>query len=463
MNVIWIVADTFRQDHLGVYGNRDIKTPSLDALAAKSTRFDRHYAAGFPTMPTRADHATGRWTMSFMGWEPLPEDATTLAQILADDGVHTAAMVDTPFYLRSGMNYDKGFQTFSMYTGQEGSATRLLKTHHHESRDVRAAWRSESDRNVAQTVTNAMRWLERHYEERFFLYVDTWDPHEPWDAPPYYTEPYWPGYDGEVIQPVYGRWQDVPGLSDERVSKAHATYSGEITMVDTWLGYLLRLVENMGLMRNTAVLFTSDHGFYFGEHDGLFGKLTFAKRPDGSLSSHDDPNALWDFSPLYEELTRIPLLLYEPGAAPGSYGGLSSAVDLMPTVLEIMGQPLPPWVQGRSLLQQARNGSMPGRDYTVTTVPFANPGDPVRSVDNIRRRLARAPVTTITTDDWSLLYSVDEGLSELYHLATDPTQRNNVISEKPDVARDIHGLLVDFMRRTDLPDQLLTPRLELRA
>ena len=193
MNVIWIVADTFRQDHLGAYGKAEISTPSLDALASKSMRFERHYAAGFPTMPTRADHATGRWTMSFMGWEPIPDEATTLAEMLARQGVHTAAMVDTPFYLRGGMNYDKGFQTFSMYTGQEGSVTRLIEAHHHESRDAREAWRFEADRNVAQTVTRAMEWLQRHYKEDFFLYVDTWDPHEPWDAPSYYTEMYMPG------------------------------------------------------------------------------------------------------------------------------------------------------------------------------------------------------------------------------------------------------------------------------
>ena len=80
MNLIWIVADTFRRDHLGAYGNEKIHTPALDALAAKSVRFDRHYAAGFPTMPARADYFTGRWTMSFMRWEPLPADAKTVAQ-----------------------------------------------------------------------------------------------------------------------------------------------------------------------------------------------------------------------------------------------------------------------------------------------------------------------------------------------------------------------------------------------
>ena len=277
MNVIWIVADTFRRDHLGAYGDKVIRTPSLDALAAKSMRFDRHYIGGFPTMPTRADHATGRFTMSFMGWEDLPEEATTLAQILADAGYHTAAVVDTPFYWRHGMNYDRGFQTFFTVQGQEGSATRVQRIGHHESRDVVAWWRKESDHNVAQTMIKAGDWLERHYKEDFFLYVDTWDPHEPWDAPAYYTELYMPDYDGEVVQPIYAHWQDEPGFTEARVKKAAATYKGEVTMVDTWVGHLLRKVENMGIADDTMIVFTSDHGFYFGEHGGLFGKMTFAK------------------------------------------------------------------------------------------------------------------------------------------------------------------------------------------
>ena len=117
MNIIWIVADTFRKDHIGAYGNPTIRTPSLDALGARSIQFDRHYSAGFPTMPTRADHQTGRWTMSFMGWQPLPVGVTTLAEMLADRGFHTAASVDTPYYLRDGMNYDRGFQSFFMNPG----------------------------------------------------------------------------------------------------------------------------------------------------------------------------------------------------------------------------------------------------------------------------------------------------------------------------------------------------------
>lgn len=462
MNVIWIVADTFRQDHLGCYGNRVIRTPALDALAARSVRFDRHYVGAFPTMPARADHATGRWTMSFMRWDPLPADVVTLAQLLSRAGFHTVACVDTPFYLRGGMNYDRGFQAFFAIQGQEGSLTRLDASRGHESRDLRAWWRVEADRNAARTVTAAMNWLERHYKESFFLYVDTWDPHEPWDAPPYYTELYWPDYDGELIQPIYGRWLDVPGFTEERVRKAHATYMGEITMVDTWIGYLLRKVENMGLLDRTAVIFTSDHGFYFGEHGGLFGKMTYTKGADGTLQAHRDRLASWDHSPLYEEVVALPLLISVPGAVPGAYAGVTSAIDVMPTVLDWLEQPAPAWVEGRSLLPAMRNPQTPGRAFAVSTIPFANPDDEVNSVDNVSRKLQEPLVTTVTSAEWAFLYTPVPGRSELFHLPSDPRQEQDVIGKHPEVARDHHRVLLEFMRETRVPPRLVEPRRELR-
>ena len=280
--------------------------------------------------------------------------------------------------------------------------------------------------------------------------------------PSYYTEMYMPDYDGEVVQPIYGRWQHSPGFTEERVRKALATYKGEVTMVDTWVGYLLRTVENMGLMENTAIVFTSDHGFYFGEHNGLFGKLTFAKRPDGTLYGHGDPNAMWEFSPLYEEIVLVPLLVYVPGARPGVYRGLTSAIDVMPTVLDVMGKPITDYVEGASLLPKVHDSSLPGRDFAVSTIPFANPGDSVNSVDNIKRRLGMAPVATVTTDEWSLLYSIDDGMSQLYHLPSDPGQLADAIGANPDIARSVHERLVKFMADTSLPEPLRKPRAELR-
>ena len=463
MNVIWIVSDTFRRDHLGAYGNPHIRTPSLDKLAAESVRFDAHYSAGFPTMPTRADHQTGRWTMSFMGWEPLPAGVTTLAEILAEHGLHTAASVDTPYYLRDGMNYDRGFQSFFMNTGQDTLWSLIPERgYHNEALDVRERWRNEADRNAPKTFMTAMQWLERHYKEDFFLYVDTWDPHEPWDAPAYYTELYMPDYDGELVLPLYGNWHDVPGYRESQLRKAHATYCGEITMVDTWVGFLLKYVENMGLADNTAVIFTTDHGFYFGEHGGLFGKMSSDKYPDGTLRPYDEPGSKWSYSPLFEEIVHLPLLILAPGVPPGSYGGLSSAVDVMPTVLDLLGLDIPAFVQGRSLAPAMRDTTRPGREYVVSSLPFANPGDPVQSVDNFLRDLEEYPVTTVTAGQWSLLYSPDAGVSQLYDLASDPRQLDNVIERYIDEAGELHRLLVEFMRENEVPERLLRPRLELR-
>ena len=308
----------------------------------------------------------------------------------------------------------------------------------------------------------AMQWLERHYKEDFFLYVDTWDPHEPWDAPSYYTELYWPEYDGELVLPVYGNWHDVPGYVEEKMQKGHATYCGEITMVDTWLGFLMRSVENMGLMDKTAIIFTTDHGFYFGEHGGLFGKMSSDKYPDGTLRPYGEPGSQWSYSPLFEEIVHIPLLVHAPGISPGAYKGMSSAIDVMPTVLDLLGMEIPAFVQGKSLVSRMQDTSRLGREYVVSSIPFANPGDPVQSVDSLLRTLSDHPVTTITAGEWSLLYSPEEGLSELYNLNSDPKQLNNVIGTHIDEAREIHKLLVKFMHETKVPDRLLKPRLELR-
>ncbi len=454
MNIIWIVSDTLRRDHIGVYGNKTIHTPSIDALATKSVRFDRCYAASFPTMPTRADYFTGRFSASFMKWGPFSETDVTLAQILSKAGFHTAAIVDTPFYLRLGMNYDRGFYTFSVIEGQS--------LRRGEAHDVRAAWRFESDCCAPQTFIKATEWLERHYKEDFFLYIDAWDPHELWNAPNYYTELYMPDYDGEIVRPAYQYWQEVPGLTEEKVKKAHASYCGEVTMVDTWLGYFLRRLENMNLMEKTAIVFTSDHGFYFGEHGGIFGKMVLGKKSDGTPYKMSDPDGKWGHSPLYEEVTAIPLFIYIPGVSSAVYMGLTSAVDLMPTVLDIMGQKIPANVEGHSLLPTMKDINTKGREFVITTQPFANPGDFEGVVDNVDRATNVYTGVTVTTEEWSLLYEVEPGLSELYHLPSDRKQEKNVISKHPEVARELHQMLVKFMRETNVLPRFAEIRSELR-
>jgi arylsulfatase A-like enzyme len=264
------------------------------------------------------------------------------------------------------------------------------------------------------------------------------------------------------VLPLYGNWHDVPGYREEQLRKGHATYCGEITMVDTWAGFLLRAVENMGLADRTIVIFTTDHGFYFGEHGGLFGKMSSDKYPDGTLRPYDEPGSQWSYSPLYEEIVHLPLLIRAPGVPPGNYTGMTSAVDVMPTVLGLLGLETPDFVQGRSLAPALRDPQAQGRDFVVSSLPFANPGDPVHSVDNLLRVLTEPPVTTVTSGGWSLLYSPLPGVSKLYNLTADPRQSNNIIEGHMDVASELHQKLVHFMRETEVPEHLLNPRLELR-
>lgn len=474
MNLIWIVSDTLRRDHLGCHGNQTVRTPSMDAFAAKSVRFDRHYAASFPTMPARADFFTGKFTASFMFWEPLPAGTVTLADILAGNKFNTAAVVDTPFYLRRGMNYDKGFQSIIEFPGQTGAVDK-------QSRDIRADWRHEADRFAPRTFTVAGEWLEKHYKENFFLYVDAWDPHEPWEAPDYYTEPYWPGYDGEQVRLANGRWQDVPGLTIEKINKAHAAYCGEITMVDTWLGYFLRKVENLGLADNTAIIFTSDHGFCFGEH-GFFGKINYKtyresqktlesagkSRADGDhtpeeiawLNSRQTTQQDWMRTLYFEEVTACPLMIYVPGTKPGVYTDLTWAPDLMPTALDILGVKVPAGLDGHSLVPAIKNQKVKGRDAVFTTASFKNPGDKHKIIEGSSMELGAYVDVTITTREWTLLYN-PAGTPMLYHMPADPKQENNVASQYPEKVKELHGHLIKIMNDTGLDASHREPRLKL--
>lgn len=466
MNVIWIVSDTVRRKDLGAYGSNRVRTPSIDALAARSVRFDRHYAASFPTMPARADFMTGRWTMSFMQWTAIPPGEILLAETLREAGISTAAVVDTPFFIRDGMNYDRGFTTFNEipdhyfvakggYNPPGSPYRKLLERRPQHPLDMECF--------APKTFNKAMEWLTLNYKEHFFLYIDTWDPHEPWNAPTYYTEPYWPDYDEEIIMPFYRNWHEVPGFTEEKLKKAHATYCGEVSMVDAWIGNLLRQVEYMGLMENTAIIFTTDHGFYFGEHD-IFGKMVFAREPEepaGPARYGRSPGA-WARSPLYEETVGIPLTIYVPGAKAATYPGLTSAVDLMPTVLDLFGQEIPSPVEGRSLLPLIKDPSLRGREHVVSGCPFINAGDTDQLVDHLLRKCITPSMATITTDRWSMLYDVEPGGSELYDLSSDPDQKSNVIAQQADVAKELHRILVDFMKQTKVPQRLLAPRLELK-
>jgi arylsulfatase A-like enzyme len=458
-NVLWIVADTLRRDHLGAYGNPTIRTPNLDALARESVVFDRHLISSFPTMPARADFLTGLFSYTFMGWEPLPAGLDTLPAHLSANGYLTMGVVDTPFFIRSGYGYDRGFDDFIWVRGQ-GDDTRP-----HERSDARLTWRSEDDRLVARTMTEAERWLERHHDEPFLLYVDTWDPHEPWDAPDYYARLYEPDYDGRHIYPCYGRFED-HGLTEEDMETVRATYCGEVTMVDRWVGRLLEKIDVLGLRDTTYVVFTSDHGFYFGEH-GYFGKAEWFHDPGAEVAAGADvPEWLpesWlltiGWSPLYQELTRVPLMVRGPGLETGRREALTTAPDLAPTILDLAGLAPPPAMRGRSFRSVLEGRRDVHRPFVVSSWPlyFAE-GEMTSAVDSRPRRIASYMPLTVTTRDRSLILGGPTEEPELYDLEADPAEQVNVWSDRSGEGLDLVREAVAFLEECGTPDRYLEPR-----
>jgi len=195
VNFLVIVSDTFRRDHLGCYGNTWISTPNLDRFAAESLIFDRFYTGSFPTIPHRRDLFTGRFSFTYADWGPLPTTEVTLAQLLGEAGYVSYMVFDTPHLNNNGCWFDRGFSAWNWIRGQEGDRFRTdpidvelpcePEKLRGKARQVTEQYlrntadrRSEEDYFAPMTMREAIRWLEKNgSREKFYLYVDTFDPH----------------------------------------------------------------------------------------------------------------------------------------------------------------------------------------------------------------------------------------------------------------------------------------------
>lgn len=476
MNVIVIVSDTLRRDHLRCYQEKvipphdrlgqpySVYAPHLEALAGESIVFENAYSASFPTVPCRNDIMTGRYTFMYKPWEPLGDDEVVLAETLNKAGILTALFADTPHPFAPGYNYQRGFQAWDLIRGQEADR---WKTSHQPSELPADAEKfrgrehavdrylknvsdrvSEEDYFPARTMRTAARWLEKNYKSPFFLYVDTFDPHEPWDPPQHYVDRYMSGYDGDAV--IYPRYDLSSYLTDDEMRYCRALYAGEVSMVDHWVGYLLQRVKDLGIYDDTLVIFTADHGFFLGEH-GYIGK---------SLISPDAQQGL----PLYPEVSHIPFMIRMPGAArTGRTKGYAQPVDIMPTVLDFFGIEIPQSVQGHSLMPIVNQEQEQVRSMCISSPTIS--GAKV-NVPHPANRLS------MVSGEWSLVFGsqatdVDESeythmvdsirrrikmlepppiLPELYHLPSDPTCNRNVITKHYDVAKRLHRELLQFLR-----------------
>jgi arylsulfatase A-like enzyme len=450
MNVIWIMIDSLRYDHVGANGNDWIRTPNLDRFASKSLVFERAYQLSFPTLPTRTDIFTGRYTFPRHGWGPLPDEDVTAAQRFHALGLVTQMFFDTYHLRASGRNYDRGFDGWEWIRGQEGDGLRtplpreqaiIHPTRPDVQLDPASGYprelsnlryrRFESEYISPQTYTAAERWLEYHHDqEPFFLYVDSFDPHEPWDPPAHYVTLYDPGYSGEVIvHPEHYGFADE--LSGEQVRKMRLLYAGEVTMVDRWVGRLLQKIEDLRLLDNSMVVVTSDHGFLIGDN-GRVGKSNRDQALLYPRTGDERYNHPW---PFYRTVNQLTFMVHMPWMDDGwRTQAIVQPHDLLPTTLEWLGADVPLEIEGSSFLPVLKGESDEHRDFAIT------------SFELMADRTSTESISTVTDGRFQLHFSTRPDETELHDLAGDGGEAVNVLAEHRDVAEDLHHRFYETIR-----------------
>jgi arylsulfatase A-like enzyme len=427
-NVVLIILDSLRKDHVGAYGNDEIRTPNLDALARDSLLFSRAYPESIPTICARRAIHTGLRTWPFegwrrykgidvglQGWQPIPNHQVTLAETMRSVGYQTLFVTDNLQQYDASMNFQRGFDAFDFIRGQTTDGYRPLytcppgkieqalvenailgtgsRTYFQRYFANTAHRKSEEDWFAPQVFTRASEYLEAATSERpIFLTVDCYDPHPPWDPPDAYVGMYDEGYEGpEPFAPVDG---NTDYLSGRQIQRMRALYSGEVTMTDRWLGRFLDKMEGLDLLENTLLILLSDHGIAHGEH-GFVGKL---------------PSTLWP------EVTDIPFLIRHPeGKGAGKTSDYyASTHDVAPTILGFLGIEPPQPLEGQDL------SVMPEGEE-----PEARPHFTLGYHDHVFTR----------DEEYAMISRNDGTEARLYDLREDPGMHKDIAGDLPGVAR----------------------------
>lgn len=450
MKVILMVADTLRRDHLGAYGNTWIHTPNLDALAAEAAVFEQHYIGSFPTVPNRRDMLLGLGDKGhpFNRWRGIDDDEVTLAERLHEGKAVSCMMVtDIGNTMSDGRNMYKGYSAWAWNRGQEGDPCwldasvplefpvepeliRYSTDMWHRVLVNRAHRKVETDWFAPGTYSIAMEWLERNYtRDDFFLHLETFDPHEPWDPPRWYEQLYDPDFDGRRFDaPTYGVIKRL-GITKPELHNIRARYAGEVTMVDACVGRLLATLERLGIYDETLIIFTTDHGTYFG-YPGDNGMLCkgHVLGADGMLMSAGRPiQQPAQYFPHWTGVSRIPLIVRLPGQRRRRrVRAITQPWDITPTVLAAFGSPEPPELWGTSLLPLAEGKVTRGRRVALMGMPQH---------------------AQVMTERW--LYAVWRGQRSpvLHDLKEDPRQTRNVLSAHPQVVARMQRCVQAYLQQ----------------
>lgn len=430
---VFIISDDLKADALGCYGNPICRTPNLDRLAAGGMRFDRAYCQGTWCAPSR---------QSLMYSKYQGTSKATLGEFLQQADFYTAR-VGKIFHMRvpgdiiPGTN---GQDVASCWTerfnssGQEahtpGDYACLnlnIFTNEAEGRQSTAMPHrmfvtvrypgDGSDQPDAKSASKAIELLRAHRDDDFFLAVGFVRPHYPMVAPQRFFDlydhreiplPEVPSDDLDDI-PAAGirgirNGNNPIGKYPENQRRMWAGYYATVSFMDEQVGRILDELERLGIRDETAVIFTSDHGYHLGEH------------------------TLWQKKNFHEDITRVPLIIDAPGFASGRSSALSELVDIYPTVAELAGLKPPADLDGRSLVP-------------VLTDPDAEVRQAAFSLDRVKGQVEHA----LRTDRWAYMRYID-GSEELYDMASDPRQFHNLASA-PEQERTLeHAQTLDHLR-----------------
>lgn len=443
-NIILIITDTFRYDNLGDRAARPVRTPELDRFAAeRATAVEGFYTGSFPTIPHRTDVATGVLGWPHYGWQPIDlSSRNQMAELLRRAGYVSQLICDCPHLFNS--RFQHAFDAAFQHRGQEADRPLLRlndpirevvardKTRLHPAfrghtlvdihRWVNRYPECEDQTFPAKTGSTTLRWLEENWAAGpFFLWVDFFDPHEPWDAPEYLVRRYDPDYDGPpMLHPNYGPAQ---AYTEAELHNLWAHYAAESELVDRWIGRVLQKVDDLQLWDDTIVAVTSDHGMSIGEHART-----------GKSNINDDDRRYW---PLYPEIGHVPFLLAGGTVPRGqSLPMFAQPVDILPTLCELAGAAVDPPepLQGQSFAGAVLGGTARHRDYAIS-------GCHLRPATGAPPRCASTPF--VTTERWGYAPVGAYGSPELYDLLADPLAEVNIAADHPQVCAELHALLLD--------------------
>jgi arylsulfatase A-like enzyme len=462
-NVVLVVFDTLRLDAVGGYGTPPpwarVRTPNLDAFAAESVRFTRAYPESLPTLCARRAIYTGQRTYPFHngnftlkgdfpgvapGWGPIPEEQHTLSEIFRAAGFRTGLISDLYHQFKPSKNFWRGFDQWTFIRGQETDPARSGRFPSQELIDRYVPRRLQDLRREArglarlpngmdwfssavvlnmhdrvreelwfnaQVMQEAARWLEQNQDaERFFLTVESFDPHEPWFVPEQYRRAY---DDSDGPEQVLSPYSEIPDLEPHLVWRTRANYAGLVTMCDRWFGHLVETLRTQGRLDDTLVVVTSDHGHSLWERRGYIGKRGYPSEP---------------------EVYDVPLLVRHPAGLRA--GTVCEAWvqhhDVSATVLEAAGIEAPDPLDGRSFWRTAFRGVAPARDHVV---------------------VGWGSALTVVTERWWFNCKVDRRGAFLHDRSRSDPFSENLAPDRPDVVAELFALGA-AEAKGDFPDYL---------